>query len=81
MNAKETLQSLEKEGTVVYTERSIINGTDTLRPDLIIESEQKLMVIDYKTGTPKEKDEAQLREYIDLLSANFSDVDGELLYI
>lgn len=81
MNEKEALQSLEKEETVVYTERSIINGTDTLRPDLIIESEQKLMVIDYKTGTPKEKDEAQLREYIDLLSAIFSDIDGELLYI
>ncbi|MGB2413054.1 MAG: PD-(D/E)XK nuclease family protein, partial [Schleiferiaceae bacterium] len=64
-----------------YTERSIINGTDTLRPDLIIESEQKLMVIDYKTGVPKEKDEVQLKEYIELLSANFETVDGALLYI
>ncbi|MGD2003887.1 MAG: UvrD-helicase domain-containing protein [Flavobacteriales bacterium] len=81
MNAKEALQSLEKEGTVVYTERSIINGTETLRPDLIIESEQKLMVIDYKTGVPKEKDQAQLREYIELLSAYFENVDGALLYI
>ncbi|HCP41824.1 MAG TPA: hypothetical protein DIT65_08505 [Cryomorphaceae bacterium] len=81
MDAKGALQSLKKKGSVIYTERSILNGSDTFRPDLIIESEQKLMIIDYKTGTPKEKDEIQLKEYINLLSAIFSDVDGELLYI
>jgi ATP-dependent exoDNAse (exonuclease V) beta subunit len=81
MSSKDALKDLQKEGTVVYTERSIVDGELSLRPDLIIESEQKLMVIDYKTGTPKEKDEAQLKEYIDLLEANFENVDGELLYI
>jgi ATP-dependent exoDNAse (exonuclease V) beta subunit len=81
MSAKEALKDLQKQGTVVYTERSIVDGEHSLRPDLIIESEQKLMIIDYKTGTPKEKDEAQLKEYIELLSANFENVDGELLYI
>ena len=81
MSAKEELKNLQKEGTIVYTERSIIKGEHSLRPDLIIESEQKLMVIDYKTGVPKEKDQAQLREYIELLSANFENVDGALLYI
>ena len=81
MSAKDALKDLQKEGTIVYTERSIVDGEHSLRPDLIIESEQKLMVIDYKTGTPKEKDEAQLKEYIELLEANFENVDGELLYI
>ena len=81
MSAKEELKNLQKEGTIVYTERSIIKGEHSLRPDLIIESEQKLMVIDYKTGVPKEKDQAQLREYIELLSSNFENVDGALLYI
>jgi CRISPR/Cas system-associated exonuclease Cas4 (RecB family) len=48
---------------------------------LIIELEQQLIVIDYKTGVPKEKDQQQLNEYINLLSARFENVEGELLYI
>jgi ATP-dependent exoDNAse (exonuclease V) beta subunit len=79
--AHKALNLVGKPGVAVYTERSLINGEHFFRPDLIIESEQQLMVIDYKTGTPKAKDEHQLNEYIDLLSAGFENVEGELLYI
>ena len=79
--AHNALNLVGKPGVAVYTERSLINGEHFFRPDLIIESEQQLMVIDYKTGTPKAKDEHQLNEYIDLLSAGFENVEGELLYI
>ena len=81
MSSKEALKELQKEGTIMYTERSILSAGASLRPDLIIQSEQKLIVVDYKTGTPKEKDKAQLKEYVELLSLNFENVEGELLYI
>ncbi len=75
------LNLLEKENTAVYTERSLVDGESFFRPDLIIEQEKELIVIDYKTGVPKEKDEKQLNEYINLLSACFENVQGELLYV
>ena len=53
------LNLLEKENAAVYTERSLVNGECFLRPDLIIEQEKQLIVIDYKTGVPKEKDKKQ----------------------
>ena len=72
---------MDNKNTVVYTERSLVNGEHFYRPDLIIELERQLIVIDYKTGVPKEKDQQQLNEYINLLSARFENVEGELLYI
>ena len=77
----QSLSLLDNKNTVVYTERSLVDGEHNFRPDLIIELERQLIVIDYKTGVPKEKDQQQLNEYINLLSARFENVEGELLYI
>ncbi len=81
IGAHKALSLLDKKNASVYTERSLVNGEHFFRPDLIIELEQQLIVIDYKTGVPKEKDQQQLNEYINLLSARFENVEGELLYI
>ena len=81
IGAHKALSLLDKKNASVYTERSLVNGEHFYRPDLIIDLERQLIVIDYKTGVPKEKDQQQLNEYINLLSARFENVEGELLYI
>ena len=40
------------------------------------------MVIDFKTGRPRETDQIQLREYVDiLLKMGFHDLKGYLIYL
>ena len=72
---------LESEGTVVYTERSVIDPEHSMRPDLIIQKERSAVVIDYKTGLPKPEYDDQLNAYIDALQSTFDTVSGKLLYI
>ena len=72
---------IESKGTVVYTERSIIDPERSIRPDLIIQRENAVVVIDYKTGLPKPEYDDQLNAYIDALESTFDSVSGKLLYI
>jgi CRISPR/Cas system-associated exonuclease Cas4 (RecB family) len=49
----------------ILSEQSIILGRDSLkRPDKIIFKDGETIVIDFKTGTRKEKDFDQLQEYV-----------------
>jgi len=70
----------------VYPEFSIIveeNGTvTTKRPDRVLLSDEKTLVIDYKFGEPHRSHETQIAEYIKLLkSMNYPNVEGFIWYV
>lgn len=59
----------------------IISPTELIRPDKIILHENKTVVIDYKTGAPKDKDITQIRQYRSVLEEmGYPNVDSYLLY-
>ena len=52
----------------ILSEQSIILGRDSLkRPDKIIFKDEETIIIDFKTGSKKEKDFEQLQEYVLIL--------------
>ena len=70
----------------VYPEFSIIvkeKGTiTTKRPDRVLLSDNKTLVIDYKFGEPHPAHEKQMQEYLKLLqSMHYPDVKGALWYV
>ena len=81
LDQKSAWKALEENEAVVYVERSIVGPEGTQRPDLIIASEQRAFVIDYKTGTHKDAYDDQLAGYVEALEATFNEVDGELWFI
>jgi ATP-dependent exoDNAse (exonuclease V) beta subunit len=68
--------------SVILNEKSIIASDDSIkRPDKIILKESETIVIDFKTGTEKAKDEKQLLEYSEYLKKmNLPKVKGYLYY-
>lgn len=70
-------------GVRVLNEVSIL-GADGRehRPDRVVFLEDKVMVIDYKTGSPHEQYQRQIDEYCALLrNMGYSNVSGRLLYV
>lgn len=61
----------------------LLPGGEILRPDLIVHLQSGgVFVIDYKTGEPNNKNQAQLQRYIHVLKEmGNNDVDGALIYI
>ena len=82
MEQHAALTSMHHEDTISYTERSIA-GPDhgTLRPDLILRSGTRCIVIDYKTGHAKDAHNQQILTYQNALRHDFGEVETELLYI
>ncbi len=75
-------QSLFEGAVNTLSEQSIIteNGK-ILRPDKFILKPNQTIIIDYKTGLPKDKDNKQIKEYCDLLSQmGYPEVQGYLFY-
>lgn len=55
---------------------------NTYRPDRIVFADDKVMVIDYKTGQPYPKYQEQIDRYCTLLrQMGYANVDGRLLYV
>lgn len=55
---------------------------ETFRPDKIICSEEHTIVLDFKTGEPKAKDQQQVQTYVALLQElNMPAVEGYLYYV
>ena len=71
--------------TAVYTERTITRGAgqDNYRPDrIVVRPDGMVIVVDYKTGEPRRKDVAQVRNYMRLLrEAGHGQVQGYLWYL
>ena len=52
----------------IYNESTIISSIDSIkRPDKIVLKENETIIIDFKTGTKKEKDIKQIKEYAGVL--------------
>jgi ATP-dependent exoDNAse (exonuclease V) beta subunit len=60
----------------------LVPGGSEKRPDRVMIRDQKLVVIDYKTGQPEPRHEKQVANYMLLLhSMGYENVKGYLLYI
>jgi CRISPR/Cas system-associated exonuclease Cas4 (RecB family) len=67
----------------VFAEREIIlPGGEILRPDRVIEKDNKAIVIDFKTGRRENKHETQIKQYADVLrTMNFKMVEAKIIYL
>lgn len=75
-------QNLFEGAEEVLNEQSIImDEHNTKRPDKIIFKKLETIILDYKTGVPKEKDSKQMKEYISTLQKmEMPDVKGFVFY-
>ena len=66
-----------------YTERELcLTNGDIIRPDRVIELENEMIVIDFKTGKERESHEKQLRQYINSIQEiSAKPIRGILYYI
>ncbi len=63
-------------------EREIMSNGEVLRPDLVLESSEDVLVIDFKTGGKDEKHKAQVRTYMrSLADLTEKAVEGFVLYV
>lgn len=77
------LQNYYKSSTLVFNEREIISEDGKIfRPDRIVMLDNDVIIIDYKTGQPSEKDQKQVGNYMQML-AKFVDkkAKGFLVYL
>lgn len=75
-------QNLFEDAEEVLNEQSIImDEKNTKRPDKLILKKSETIILDYKTGVPKEKDTKQMKEYIETLQKmEMPDVKGYVFY-
>ncbi len=78
-----TLSPYYKPGVQVYNERDMIDDHgDVFRPDRMVLAGDQLVVIDYKTGHPKKKDQEQVENYCTLVGRFLEkEVKGYLVYL
>lgn len=75
---QQLLQGAEK---ILNEQGIIISATETRRPDKIILKKDETIVIDYKTGIPKEKHLKQVQVYADTLrEMGYQNVRGIVFY-
>jgi len=67
----------------VYNERDMVdNRGGIIRPDRLVILNDSVIVIDYKTGHPKEKDQYQIKNYSTQIGNHLQvDVSGYLVYL
>lgn len=70
-------------GYSIYCERELINDAgEILRPDRLMIKDNKVIVLDYKTGTKDKKHAQQLKQYHDVLKQlGFSEIEKYILYL
>jgi ATP-dependent helicase/nuclease subunit A len=71
-----------KENTVLTEAAILLQSGNTKRPDRIIISGEKAIIIDFKFGRENEKYKSQLRQYSELLSGmGYKDIECYLWYV
>lgn len=66
---------------VLSEQAFIVSKSEQLRPDLIIEKKDCTIVVDYKTGLPKQKDVKQVKMYKKVLTeVGYPSVESYLFY-
>ena len=79
-----SLSSFFKNEYKVWNERDIlIPNSENIRPDRLMENQYEVILIDYKTGKPKEADQDQIEHYKKIVSQVFADkkIKSYLVYI
>jgi ATP-dependent exoDNAse (exonuclease V) beta subunit len=66
---------------VVFIERTNAKKYAGLRPDLIVKSSEGVLVVDYKTGAEKSKDQEQIRSYVSALGNVFAKISESIIYL
>ena len=82
INHKELKAYFSEDVKSIWNERDWlgING-DVLRPDRVVQlNNQKLVIIDYKTGKPDKKHHAQIEEYARQLAFSGFEIDKSILF-
>lgn len=76
---KELFENCEE----VYNEYSIITeGGNIFRPDKVIFGKDKVLILDFKSGLPKKKDQQQVENYVNAFTKmQGKPVEGYLFYI
>lgn len=76
----ENLEKYYQKGLSAYNEKDIFtqNGS-VVRPDRLLFNENKVTVIDYKTGAEKEEDQVQIKSYGALLEEMGYEVENKIL--
>lgn len=75
------LPKIWKTGKHIIEKEIITPDGTSYRPDRVIEFESTTYLIDFKTGSEKEKDKTQIRFYAKLLaSLNFKNIQSFLIY-
>ena len=76
----ERLEKYYQKGLRAYNEKDIFtqNGS-VVRPDRLVFNENKVTVIDYKTGAEKEEDQVQIKSYGALLEEMGYQVENKIL--
>ncbi len=78
-----TIASYFTKEVLHFTERELLlkNG-QILRPDRVIFGKDQTILMDYKTGKPKESDQKQIAEYAEILrEMGYLNVESYLIYI
>ncbi|NCC73407.1 MAG: hypothetical protein EOM06_08395 [Sphingobacteriia bacterium] len=81
--SREEISSYYDEGNQVFNEKEILMKDGTiLRPDRVVISGQKAVVIDYKTGQESYLHKLQLQSYADALKEmGYQEVEQHLVYL
>lgn len=84
LEQNETFTSWFDQKWEVYAEREILTSSgDIFIPDRVIKNNEKIIVIDYKSGAKRREHKNQLKYYYELLRNIYPDkqIEGYLLYI
>lgn len=75
--------ALKKNSINIFFEQSFIDkGGKIVRPDQLIERDDKMIIVDFKTGIADKKNQKQVHEYVLLVSEmTEKTVEGYLLYV
>jgi RecB family exonuclease len=77
-----SLKHLFSKGLRIENEREILTATKRFRPDRVVFLPDRVVVVDYKTGTPQDEHAAQIRRYVSLyLQMGHAQVEGLLVYL
>ncbi len=70
------------QGARRFSERELLSQGRTLRPDLVLENETSVAVIDFKSGSENASHTSQVARYMDVLSSiSNKPVQGYVLYL
>jgi ATP-dependent exoDNAse (exonuclease V) beta subunit len=82
LNTKEIAALFSKEYEVKAEKELILKSGEVLRPDRVLIKNKEAIIVDFKSGKPQKKHEAQVTQYAEVLrSMGYSPVSAKLVYL